>query len=476
MKVTSQNYDVKMNSQCRPEGHIRITLVSGSTTYYFLDEQIQNATKVTDIDPLSRRVPKETFTFSIFDFNGEYNPSNPSGKWSSMDENAEITVEFGLEVTSGTTEWLAGDVYLLDGKPTVSSGIATFKASSKLCKLTKTYYKGVYASSSLYALAVAVLTDAGVSNYSISTELQSMMTTAPLPVTTHLNCLQLIAHAARCTLRSVSGVITISPFDFNVEPTDYIIGLDSIALNGDTISKIETLHSVDASLYDYSPEDETSTLSTVIVDIDEEAYCHIEYPMSSEQSIVTSGSAVLSDIHTYAQAADFKITGSGSFTITVTGKKVKQSVSTIESIISANTQGETDSEKNQLITNADMQYSLIYQVANYLQYRLTHTVRYRGNPELEPLDAVFFATSFGSFITALVLTHTISYNGAFTGSLTLKSISELSSVYLYDSDETIVVDSNGENVGLVDLEDYVSDYTTEDMDDFIEEVLDSGTA
>ena len=171
MKNRSLNYDVKMADRCRPCSHLRISLVSGQTTYTFTDEDILSAQKSSDIDPLSRRAPKEDFSFSIFDYSGEYNPSNPSGKWSSMDENAEITVEFGLEITPGSIEWLPLDIYLLDAKPTVSGGIATFKASSRLCHLTKTYYKGVYGSSNLYDLAVNVLTDAGFSSqdYQIET-------------------------------------------------------------------------------------------------------------------------------------------------------------------------------------------------------------------------------------------------------------------------------------------------------------------
>lgn len=473
MKHTSLNYNVKMAERCRPCSHIRISLISGGTTYTFTDRTIQSAQKQSDIDPLSRRAPKENFTFSIFDYSGEYNPSNPSGKWSSLDENAEITVEFGLEVTPGTTEWLAPDKYLLDARPTVSGGIATFKASSRLCHLTNTYYKGTFASSNLYDLAVAVLTDAGISQsgYSIDSSLSSMTTNAPLPVSTHLNCLQLISHAGLCTLHTVSGVITITPFSTTQTPTDFIIGLDSIALNGDTISKIETLYKVSANLYVYVPEDTVTTLSELVIDVSGETECHIEYPLSTDQTITVSTGATISNCNVYGASADFTLTGTGSFNITVTGKKINTSVSTMETVVSLNTSGSTDSEKNQLITTAAMQYALIYHAANYLQYRLTHTVKYRGNPELEPLDCVFFETMYDSYITGVILTHTINYSGALSGTLTLKSVSEINEAYLYDANETVVVDSDEEKVSLISLVDYESDYTASEMDSFITEVL-----
>ena len=122
-----------------------------------------------------------------------------------------------------------------------------------------------------------------------------------------------------------------------------------------------------------------------------------------------------------------------------------------------------DSEKNQLITTAAMQYALIYHAANYLQYRLTHTVKYRGNPELEPLDCVFFETMYDSYITGVILTHTINYSGALSGTLTLKSVSEINEAYLYDANETVVVDSDEERVSLISLVDYESDYTASEM-------------
>ena len=476
MKQTSENYQVKMADQCRSRSHIRVTLISSGQSYFFNDDQISSAVKANEVDPLTRRVPKETFTFSIFDFAGEYNPSNPSGKWSSMDENAEIKVEFGFDVSNGVTEWLAPDFYYLDAKPTVSGGIATFKSSSKLCKLTNTYYKGVYANSNLYDLAIAVLTDAGISsnNYYVDSSLSSMATNAPIPVSSHINCLQLIAHAARCTLRTVSGVIKVEPFDLSITPSEFIIGLDSIQANGDTISKIETLYKVEANLYVYTPDAESSVLSTFIIDATGETPCHIEYPISTDQTITVDGAATISNINVYASAADFTLDGTGSFSVTVTGKKISTSVSTTESIISLNTNGSTDSEKNQLITTAALQFSLIYHVANYLQFRLTHTVKYRGNPELEALDAIYFATIYGTYISALVLSHTITFNGAISGSIILKSISEISDTYLYDSTPEIVLDSQDERVSVIGVSDYQSEYSTEDMNDFIEEVISNG--
>lgn len=471
MKTVSDAYTLGMAQPLRRRSYIQISLVSGGVTYTFDDNDISSAQKVSDVDPLSRRLPKETFTFSVFDYNGDYNPANPSGKWNGLDENAALTVKFGFEV-NGAVEWLSPNYYLLDGKPTVSGGIATFKASSKLSHLTGTFYKGVCGSKSLYALACEVFADARLtaSEYEVDSSLQSMFTTSPMPISSYQNCLQMIAHAARCSIFTESAIIRIVPFSVAVAPADFVIGLDSIENNGDRISKIETLYKVQAYKYEYSADTELSVLFKAAIDVDGTLNYHVEYDTSQEQTVSITG-GVLSDIHTYAGAADFTVTGNGTFTVTITGKKISSSASLSESVVSQNTNGSTDTEKNPLITDYIIQSALIYHVANYLQYRLTHTVAYRGNPELETGDGLYLQTVYGSYISVLALSHTINYNGALSGTLVLKSLTEIENAYLYDSDSSPVVDVNDETVEVIGTSDYVSEYTSAQIDEFIGEVI-----
>ena len=473
MKETSDIYQDQMVKQWRNRSHVRIVIVSGDTTYEFNENDISSLQKSDDVDPLSRRVPKETISFSVFDFNGNYNPSNPEGKWYALDENAEIIVTFGFEVSKDTVEWLSSDYYFLDGKPTVQSGIVSFKGSSKLCHLTNTYYKGIYNTDTFFNLAKAVLEDAGIDSehYQIDESLSDYTTNAPMPVTSHINCLQLISHACGCSLRTKSGVICIEPFSSSIVPDNTVISLNSIALNGDTISKIETLYKVQANLYDYKEESESTVIATFNIEAEGETQCHIEYDSSTSQTISVEGAATLKNINTYCQAADFILDGTGVFVVTVTGKKITSSVSTMESIISLNSNGSTDSEKNQLITSASMQYALIYHVSNYLLFRMTHSVKYRGNPEIEVLDPLFLETNYNSYVNGLVLSNTINFNGAISGNLTIKSLTEIQGVYLYDSNGSQVTDKNNETIGIIGMTDYQSDYTTSEMNDFITEVI-----
>lgn len=61
------------------------------------------------------------------------------------------------------------------------------------------------------------LTEQGTHPWEIDESLKQMFTTAALPIDTHMNCLQLIAHAARCRLfTDDDNIIHIKPFGVTV--------------------------------------------------------------------------------------------------------------------------------------------------------------------------------------------------------------------------------------------------------------------
>ena len=114
MKTVSDSYAIQMSNQYRMN-FIKINITSKEETYLFSNADIISIQKVNDVDPLSRRLPKETLSFSIIDFEGNYNPSNPSGKWNALDENASLTIQFGYDLGEGLVEWLEEDQYFLSG-------------------------------------------------------------------------------------------------------------------------------------------------------------------------------------------------------------------------------------------------------------------------------------------------------------------------------------------------------------------------
>lgn len=469
MKTITEDYQARMAKTFRPKSHVQIIITSGLEQFAFNDDEIIKAKRIDDVDPIARRLPVHTFEFSIEDFEGEYNPSNPQGKWEGLDENARVTVSFGLERDNGTIEWLSPDVYRLAGKPSVSSGVATFKATSNLALLSKNFYKFQTGSHTFYQIAKDILDEAGFSVYTLSDDLKDYSTDAPIPIDSGQNLLQMVAHATGCTLSVIQGKIKIEPFEtssvsYDGEP----ITQKEIAMNGDKVSKIEPLYKVQANRYTYSADANTTTLFETIVEVDGTLDYHCEFPAATNVSI--SSTATITSSTIYVRAADITLSGSGTYTITITGNAYKSSVDISEAFASLDENGGIDIEDNPLVTNETTRTRLLNRVKNYLLLRLTHEISYRGSPELQALDGIYIQSEYTNS-NAFILKTEIEYNGAIRGNIIAKAISETTGAYLFDVNNIQVADSTGSEITLIGAENYISDYSYTEMDEFCSEVL-----
>lgn len=94
------------------------------------------------IDPNNFVLPTHTLTFEINNDNGQFNPDNPSGIYSYLEEGQEINVMYGLKI-NGAFEYINGGVYFLTGWNIPQNGItATFYAGSKLDFMNDTFNGG----------------------------------------------------------------------------------------------------------------------------------------------------------------------------------------------------------------------------------------------------------------------------------------------------------------------------------------------
>jgi len=208
-----------------PYRRFRIEYIMYGSEVVFTNDDISSTRQCHDVDPLSRRLPQETMSFTIFDYEHRYDPDNPRGVYSYIDKRAPVSIRFGYDLPSGETEWLKADNYILNARPTVKNSQATFSGTGLIGGLTDTYYKSKIGTKSFYDMAEDVLLDAnltltstGENPWQIDESLKEMYTTAVLPIDTHKNCLQLIAHAARCRLYTDDdNVIHIKPFGVTVK-------------------------------------------------------------------------------------------------------------------------------------------------------------------------------------------------------------------------------------------------------------------
>lgn len=210
--------------RCLPYRRPRLENVLYGLNVQFVNKDIVSTQQKHDVDPLSRRLPTETMQFTILDYEHKYDPDNPAGIYAYVDKNSPIEIQFGYELPDGSVEWLKPDNYVLNAKPSAQNNQATFNGTGLIGSLTGTFYKSKLGSKSLYNMAEEVLLDAGLTlteqgtnPWEIDEALKDMFTTAALPIDTHMNCLQLIAHAARCRLYTDDdNIIHIRPFGVTV--------------------------------------------------------------------------------------------------------------------------------------------------------------------------------------------------------------------------------------------------------------------
>lgn len=197
--------------------------------------------------------------------------------------------------------------------------------------------------------------------------------------------------------------------------TDFTVDFNSIKQDTQKITKLEKLKNVNVNEYSYASQGSSSELfkSTTTA-----TTLHAEFGVASNVSISVSGGSLVSS-QIYGQAADM-VLSSGTKTVTITG--IPQNQAYVTHTYNYNAVGDDDNEENPLITSKARSDALAEHVSDYLKLRDTYDFSYRGNPELETGDIIGVETDFASENYGLVLKNTLSFGGAWSGTLTVKGL------------------------------------------------------
>lgn len=181
----------------------RICEIDAGIVLTYTDDNLIRCSLAEEIDPIASNVVIPEFEFTVDNSGKEFDILNPSGIYASLQLRQRIYAEIGLNLT-GRTEYVPlGLFYLSEWRADTGALTATFRGRSKLDLLDATNYEQLTPQTSynLYTMAVAVLTAAGISNYSIDTALQSISTNGLIQKTSCREVLQAIAIAAQATIR-----------------------------------------------------------------------------------------------------------------------------------------------------------------------------------------------------------------------------------------------------------------------------------
>lgn len=429
----------------------------------FDNHSITAASRKAELDPIGRRLPVNTFDFTIVNVNsltgaGQYlfDPDNAQGVYRYISEQNPVRVAYGqrlpagmtwgdaaagswgaLELSGwrevyegGVTEWVPGGRYYLTGQPTADGLTAAFKAHDALTGLTEPFRKGVYAPGgrTLYALALEVLEDSGLPRFDPNAPpwklwegLADFTTTAPLPAKPHRELLQLIAHAACCVLfTDREGYVRIEPLC--AQQTGRLMDFHEM-LGRPKVSQIPTLRAVECPAYAYLPEEKRSELHKEDVAVDGTARLALTFPQAADVSVAVDGARVVSET-LWAGAAQLVLEGGGTAHVTVTGRKLAQSKRVVTAAVAGpDENGGVETLDNPLVTDAAHARLVAEWVRDWLLLRSTYDFDCRGAPELDAGDTILTQSQFAPYTApACVLKSELTYSGGLRGKMTVKRL------------------------------------------------------
>ena len=375
-------------------------------------------------DVLNGSLPSARIDFALDNSDDSYDPNNPSGMSRYLMERQEIEAQYGLTMDNGTIEWIPAGIYYLSEWDAPQNGIdARFVARDITELLQGMYTNGVYDSkgASLYDLAHSVLESAGIPlgrdgqpRWVLDDALRSITTTAPLPLSSRAECLQLIAHAASCPMwHDRSGRLHIGQYSAT-DAADYMID-DTVQLQRPEISLQKPLKGVNVKTYEYYLGDASEQLYEGRMAINGTQTITLTYtaPAHNASAVITGGTLVSAKY--YAYTCVLTITASGEVSIRVNGTPVLNSVRD-HTLMTESVDGEMQEVDNPLISSDALAASVAKYTSDNLSMRRVFTLRdWRADPRLDAGDSATITNRYSSEAVRLTRVR-YDFSGAFHGS------------------------------------------------------------
>ena len=431
--------ELEIASWSLPNWRARINdIVFGlSVTYDSINNGRVMSAKTTDkSSPLSERLPTHTASTSLRNLDKEFDPSLLSGvsKYLTQKQLAEFQIGFTTKVDpdtgEATVEWTNWLPYWVDTFTIpADSKEVSISYTSRLAYLTQDFLLDPYPGTerTLYDIAELVLQNSaivlrkeGEIPWQLSEKLKQFKTVAPIPKDAVNSILQLIANAGACWLHSTSLDDHIAISDFFDGDTVQQVDLTS-ELGDPQISVEKQLYRVSIGLYKYTVAEDNSELSKGEYTLSGRNTLNIEYNCNTATNVtcLVEGATQVS-FTPYSSSAVLVVDAAedgATFTVTVSGKRVDNSISYLETYRDDTvTQGEEVKIDNPFITDAESAKLLSDWIVSWYNRKQSYVASYLGYPELTVGDRIKLDTVYGKN-DVTVLSNRINFNGAFSGEL-----------------------------------------------------------
>lgn len=189
-------------SMKNPRSRLRIYSIRFGYGLVYYNNDVMSSSLESYVSPIGADVPQIDFTVQLKNYDHYFNVDNPKSAINFLETGQEMQIHYGYQLPdSDEIEWIIGN-NLLCSEWESDDYTTTIRCQDIFRNMDSEFYKGIYNRNgiSYYDLAVAVLRDAGFTDYYIDPQLKNLYTKNPLPRVQHKEALQIIANACRCVL------------------------------------------------------------------------------------------------------------------------------------------------------------------------------------------------------------------------------------------------------------------------------------
>lgn len=257
---------IQVTKWCLPNRRARVEEVFVGVKKVYTKSDLFSYSHSHSIDPFSFSLPKNEIRFAIDNVSGEFDPNNEHGMSKYLMERQEVKTRYGLKMDDGTVEWIDGGTFYLSEWSAKQNGLtAEFAARDLLEFMSDTYVDSHNGSiRTLYNMAERVFEAAnlplnrdGSVKWVIDESLEGKETMLSIPEDTLSACLQLIANAGKCVIRSYrDGTIHIEPEENSTFYRDYSIDSSNSYSHPEStlskpISRVKVKYGDGSDFYDF---------------------------------------------------------------------------------------------------------------------------------------------------------------------------------------------------------------------------------
>lgn len=411
---------ITFKSTSKPYRYAKLMEVDFGVYQVFDSNSIVEASVTEEVDPISNTVSINTLTVKILNTDQQFNMINPTGLFAFLQKNQVLEANSGLLLPSGLYEWvMLGTFFLSDWKNSTDL-TTTLKATDVIGLLDKTSYttSAFWTNASLNTVITSILNDAASLNSSVSfpfiidSSLASEVVNGYLPIMSHREALQCVLIAARASLVvNRNGVIKLTRTDYSTPLVT--VGNDLIMSATPAIEQKAYITSVQAKAYAYALG-ASAQLDSVTMTYTGSTVVKIPYKGASANvsaSITGSGSITASTFS--ATQATITVTGSGTFTIILTGQPYIETSSDITTSLVPIPAGQVPQTAilgdNKLIVGNARASSVTAYLLAYYGRRIKQTFECFNNPALQAGDCVNVQTMFGGNQSGVIEHQTIRF-------------------------------------------------------------------